>query len=174
MTVPPPSLRPRPRHLATLAVLLAATALALTRLSAWPWPVTRPGEARLRISVRHVSALDPWAVPRAGAPAPRLRHMRPLDPRPATGRRTEATLTVSVDGRPVLVRTYRPSGFRHDGPIYAYEEIAVTPGRHAVRVALRDAAPAPAAERAWSGTLEILADQARLLEHTPDRGWTPD
>jgi hypothetical protein len=165
----------RPRHLAALTVLLGATALALTRLSAWPWPVTAPGEARLRVSLRHVSALEAPAAGDSGAPVSRLRHMRPLDPsRPTTGRRAEATLTVSVDGRPVLRRTYRPSGFRHDGPIYAYEELAVTPGRHQVAVSLRDATAAPAVERRWSGLLEIPPDHARLLEHTPDRGWTSE
>lgn len=169
------SLRPRPRHLVAVALLLAATALVLTSFSAWPWQATSAGEARLRISVKHVSALEPSAAGPAAEPAPRLRHMRPLDPnRPVTGRRVEATLTVRVDGRAVLVRTYRPSGFRHDGPIYGYEEIAVGPGRHQVAVTLRDGGPAPSAERAWSGMLEIPAEHVRLLEHTPDRGWTPD
>lgn len=103
----------------------------------------------------------------------RLRHMRPVEGASGrTGRRAETRLTVSIDGRSVLTRTYEPTGIRRDGPIYGYEEIPVTPGRHRVAVGFTELGPG---DRRWSTerTVEFSPGHAPLLEYTPGRGWLP-
>ena len=143
MSVPAivPSRRPPAGRVAGFAALLVGVSWALAVFSAWPWHAFPPGAAVLRISFNHVSAfaaagtaaLSPEDI--AKLPA----HMRPADAsRPSTGRRRPVRLTVSVDGAPALVREYLPGGWRHDGPLYGYEELRVTPGRHTVSMRLAD------------------------------------
>ena len=123
MTAIVPDRRPRPARIAGFLALLTTVSWVLGTFAAWPWAATLPGEARLRISLRYVSGFEKTAGPDEQA-GTRLRHMRPVEGVTAsTGRRAEARLTVSIDGRPVLSRTYQPTGLRRDGPIYGYEEI---------------------------------------------------
>ena len=68
------------------------------------------------------------------------RHMRPPGGvQASTGRRADTRLRIVLDGRRVLERTYRPGGLRHDGPTFAYEELAVPLGRHRLEARLTDA-----------------------------------
>ena len=167
-----PDRRPKPARIAGFLALLTAVSWALGTLAAWPWAATPAGEARLRISLRYVSGFAEAARPEEEA-AGRLRHMRPVEGMSGrTGRRAQARLTVSVDGRPVLTRSYQPTGLRGDGPVYGYEEIALTPGRHRVAVTLADLGPA---HRQWSAerTVEVSPGHAPLLEYASGRGWLP-
>jgi ferredoxin/coenzyme F420-reducing hydrogenase delta subunit len=170
MTPIVPDRRPTTARITGFLALLTAISWALGTFAAWPWSATSPDEARLRISLRHVSDFT-------GAPRPDLdvetrpRHMRPIDGmRPMTGPRADARLTVSIGGRPVLARTYRPTGLRRDGPVYAYEEITVTPGRHRVAVTLAEVG---ATDRRWSieYQVEFRPGSAPLVEYEPGRGW---
>ncbi|MEK6692766.1 MAG: hydrogenase iron-sulfur subunit, partial [Nitrospirota bacterium] len=43
-----------------------------------------------------------------------------------------------LDNRNILSRTYYPTGFKKDGPTFAYEEIPVSPGIHEIRVRIKD------------------------------------
>jgi hypothetical protein len=167
-----PSRRPRPARIAGFAALLVAVSWSLGTFSAWPWTATAPGEAVLRVSLRHVTGFSgavQLSTPEEIAKLPP--HMRPKDATlPATGRRADATLTVAIDGTRALERLYRPTGLRHDGPIYAYEEVAMTLGRHAVTVRLADSGPGA---REWSLTREIefKTGSAPLLEYSMGPGW---
>lgn len=166
------SRRPRPARIVGFAALLAAVSWSLGTFSAWPWAATAPDEAVLRISLRHVTAFTGAAPLRTAEEIAALPpHMRPKDATlPATGRRADATLTVAIDGARVLARVYRPTGWRHDGPIYAYEELPVAPGRHAVTVTLAEAGPGARAW-SWSRAMEVRAGSAPLLEYSAGSGW---
>jgi hypothetical protein len=167
-----PDRRPKAARIAGFLALLTAVSWALGTLAAWPWAATPAGEARLRISLRYVSGFEEAARPDEQTGG-RLRHMRPVEGTSGrTARRARARLTVSIHGRPVLTRTYQPTGLRRDGPIYGYEEIAVTAGRHRVAVTLTDLGQT---ERRWSieREVEFPPGHAPLLEYAPGRGWLP-
>jgi len=169
-----PSRRPGPARVVGFVALLVAVSWALGAFAAWPWKATEPGAARLRISLRQVTGFS--AAGRARSPEELANlppHMRPTDPTaPATGRRAAARLTVTVDGRPALSRTYQPTGLRHNGPVYAYEEIVVTPGRHLVSLTLADTGSG----REWPLTREIAfaPGRAPLVEFATGVGWQPE
>ncbi len=166
-----PSRRPGPARIVGFAALLIAVSWSLGTFSAWPWTATAPDEAVLRISLRHVTEFSGAApLPTAEEIAKLPPHMRPKDAsRPATGRRADATLTVAIDGSRVLERRHRPTGLRHDGPIYGYEELRVAPGRHAVTVVLAEDGTGARAW-SWSGEIGFTAGGAPLLEYA-DAGW---
>jgi len=149
MSVAVPGRRPSPARMAGFAALLAAVTWGLAAFSAWPWAATPPDAAALRLSLRHVSAFTTAArAPTAEELARLPAHMRPrAGARGGTGRRADAVLTVVVDGRTALARRYRPTGLRHDGPVHAFEEVSLAPGRHAVEVTLADAVADDGARR---------------------------
>ena len=45
---------------------------------------------------------------------------------------------VYLDNKNILAKTYYPTGLREDGSTFAYEEIAITPGVHDIKVKMRD------------------------------------
>jgi len=169
-----PSRRPGPLRVAGFVVLLVGVSWALGAFAAWPWAATGPGDARLRISLRHVTGFSAGArLLSAEEIAALPAHMRPRDAGvPTTGRRADAVLTVTIDGRAALARTYRPTGLRRDGPVYGYEELDVAPGRHVVSVTLAEAGGG----RAWplDRTIEFRPGRAPLVEFAPGVGWRPE
>ncbi len=169
-----PDRRPGPARLAALTVVLLVVSWGLAAVSAWPWVATPRGAALLRVSLRAVTALTaPATPPREVTNLPV--HMRPpAGATPTTGRRSDAVVTVAIDGVTVLVRTYRPTGLRRDGPVYAYEEIRVPPGRHVVQATLA-AAGAAAGARTWSAlsAKTVGPEEAPLLEFR-DGAWRWD
>ena len=166
-----PSRRPGLLRVAGFVALLVAVSWGLGAFSAWPWTVNAPGSVRLRISLRHVTGFTAGVRARSAEEIARLpAHMRPKDASvPTTGRRADAVLTVTLDGRPALTRTYRPTGVRRDGPVYAYEELEVAPGRHVVGVTLADAGTG----QAWPLTrdMELAPGRAPLVEFVAGGGW---
>lgn len=168
-----PGHRPRPHQVAGFALLLTAVSWALGAFAAWPWTASDPGAAMVRVSVKHVTRLTRAAGALSPEELAKLPvHMRPPDAtRAATGRRTDATLTVQVDGRTVLTRTYRPTGLRHDGPTYGYEEIPLPPGRHRLTVRLADTGGAAGEDRSLTREIELAPGQAPLVEHVAGAGW---
>ena len=121
-------------------LLLAGVALGLATFSAFPWAATLPGAAVLKVAFKHVAAFEEERDGPSPAAIEKLpRHMRPQSAeRARTGRRRDTLLVLTVDGRSVLRKTYRPGGLRHDGPTFAYEELAVPLGRHRLEVVLAD------------------------------------
>ncbi len=170
------SRRPGLFRIAGFAVLLTAVSWMLGILSAWPWAATSPDTAVLRVSFRHVSAFAEAGRRLSEEELARMPpHMRPRDPsRPATGRRRDATLTVAVDGRPVLTRVYRPTGLRHDGPTYGLEEVVIAPGPRLVAVTLSDGQGATQGPWSLSTTIDVRQGQAPLIEYVAGRGWSAE
>lgn len=169
------SRRPGPGRIAGFAILLAAVSWSLGAFAAWPWTASAPDAAVLRVSMRHVSAFASPGTRLSDAEIAKLPpHMRPRDPaRPVTGRRADVTLAIGVDGAPLFTQTYRPTGFRGDGPVYAYEELSVAPGRHAVRVTVTDqGAGGPARERVFARDIDFAPGQAPLVEFAGE-AWHP-
>jgi hypothetical protein len=84
--------------------------------------------------------------------------------------RRDTTVRVTLDGRRILEKTYRSSGFGSDGPTFVYEELALVPGRHrleatlseAIGSARSDAPPSP--ERRLVAEVEVSPGQVLLLE----------
>jgi hypothetical protein len=89
----------------------------------------------------------------------------------------DTLLRVDVDGHTLLARRYAPGGLRGDGPTFAYEELAVRPGRHLIEVTVADATAEPAkppAGRQWhlKEEVDLAHGHSPLIELTEDRGLT--
>ena len=169
--------RPRPGRLAGFALLLGAVSWGLGALAAYPWAASDPGAAMIRVAFKHVAAFEHAGPARSAEEIAKLpRHMRPTSPeRAQTGRRVDTVLRVELDGRVLLERRYSPGGLRGDGPTFAYEELAVRPGRYRLGVTLADGAAggaAGAAPRRWQLDEEVVIGpgQALLVEFSEDTG----
>jgi hypothetical protein len=167
--------RPRPGRLAGFALLLGAVSWSLGAFAAYPWPASDPGAAMIRVAFKHVAAFEHAGAARSAAELEKLpRHMRPTSPeRVQTGRRVATVLRVELDGRVLLERRYSPGGLRGDGPTFAYEELAVRPGRYRLGVTLADeTAAGGAAPRRWQLDEEVVIarGQALLVEFSEDTG----
>lgn len=169
--------RPRVGRLVGFALLLAAVSFGLGAFAAAPWPASAPDAAMLRVAFKHVAAFEHSGTVRSKEEIEKLpRHMRPASPeRAQTGRRVHTLLRVEVDGRTLLERRYAPGGLRGDGPTFAYEELPIRPGRHALEVVLADEAPAGVSTpRQWRlrEEVEIGKGQAPLVEFSEEAGLT--
>jgi hypothetical protein len=165
---------PRPHQMAVFIVVLSVVSWGLGAFAAWPWSPGGPRTAYVRVSVKHVT--PPLAVAQvlsADELAKLPPHMRPQGGAPTSaGRRADAVLTLELDGRPVLTRTLRPTGLHRDGPIHAYEEIRVAPGRHRVTVRLASAqGSGPTETRALGRDVDVSPGQVLLFEHVAGTGW---
>jgi hypothetical protein len=168
--------RPRPGRLVGFALLLGAVSWGLGAFAAYPWAASEPGMATIRVAFKHVAAFERAGPVRSPEEIEKLpRHMRPTSPERAhTGRRVDTVLHVELDGRARLERRYSPGGLRRDGPTFAYEELAVRPGRHRLRVTLADATGelSGTTPRRWQleEDLAIAGGQALLVEFSEDTG----
>jgi hypothetical protein len=167
--------RPRPGRLVGFALLLGAVSWGLGAFAAYPWAGSDPGAAMIRVAFKHVAAFERAGPVRSQEEIEKLpRHMRPTSPeRAQTGRRVDTVLRVELDGRVLLERRYSPGGLRRDGPTFAYEELAVRPGRYRLGVTLADGpadSAAGAAPRRWQLDEEvtIAPGQTLLVEFSED------
>lgn len=166
--------RPGAGRLAGFVVLLALVSWGLGAFSAWPWVAAPPHTASLRIAFRHVAAFAAAGEVKSAEEIEKLpRHMRPLSAeRARTGRRVDTVLTVELDGRRLLRKTYPAGGLRADGPSFAYEELPVPPGRHVLELELAEVggAPSAGAPRRWHAReeLDIRPGQSPLIEFSED------
>lgn len=170
--------RPRLGRLVGFALLLSAVSWGLGAFAAYPWAASDPGAAMIRVSFKHVAAFEHEGPVRSKEEIEKLpRHMRPTSPeRSRTGKRVDTVLRVELDGRVLLERRYSPGGLRHDGPTFAYEELAVRPGRYRLRVTLADETgerTAAAPPRRWQLDEEVVIarGQALLIELLEDKGF---
>jgi hypothetical protein len=171
--------RPGARRLAGFALLLGLVAAGLGAFSAFPWAASPSGAAVLRIAFEHVAA---FAEEGGGVVSPAEleklpRHMRPQSlERGRTGRRRDTVLRMTLDGRRFLERRYRPTGLRHDGPTFGYEELPVPAGRHRLEVTLgeEDDERGSHEPRRWrlERDVEVRPGQAPLLEFSEEAGLT--
>jgi hypothetical protein len=173
-----PPARPSPLRLAGFGILLTGVCLALTVFSAFPWIASPPGLAVVRVAFRHVTAFEegPGGQLSREELEKLPKHMRPLSgERARTGARRDTLVRVMLGEQVLLARTYRPSGFRHDGPTFGYEEIAVPAGRHRIDARLADAGGEEGAPTGrWHVTreLDIRPGQAVLVELSEQTGLT--
>lgn len=164
--------RPGPGRLAGFVGLFLAVASGLATFSAFPWAATPPGAAVLKVAFKHVSGLAETGVVLSREELEKLpRHMRPAGGQQGVSRsRRDTTVRVALDGRPILEKTYRPSGFGGDGPTFVYEELPLAPGLHRFEATLaethgsaRGDTTSPPAQRLVAD-VEISPGQVLLLE----------
>lgn len=149
-----PERRRSPARLVGFGLLLAGVAVGLAAFSAAPWRAYPPDAALLQVAFKHVAAFSEagGGVVSEAELARLPRHMRPQSgQRVRTGTRRDTRVRITLDGRVLLDRVYRPSGVRHDGPTYAYQELPLPLGRHRLVVTVRDAV---------RGTDESVVDDA--------------
>jgi hypothetical protein len=174
--------RPTLARLVMFTALLTGVAWGLGAFSAYPWAASPPDAALLRVAFKHVAPFAQAAGTLSREDWEKLpRHMRPPSlERARTRTRQDTVLRVAVDGRPVLEQTYRPSGLRHDGPTFGYEELPLSLGRHRLEVSLADTGEADVREDAadrpgrWSlrQEVEVRPGRAFLVELSGDTGLT--
>jgi hypothetical protein len=133
--------RPGPYRLVGFVLLFLAVATGLAVFSAYPWAATPPGTALLKVAFKYVAAPAGAGVTLSREELEKLpRHMRPQGGQSSTsGTRRDTTVRVTLDGRLLLQKTYRPGGLRHDGPTFVYEELTVPLGTHFLDATLVEA-----------------------------------
>jgi hypothetical protein len=154
-------------------LLLLTVASGLAAFSAFPWTASPPGVALLKVAVKHVASPVEAGATLSREELEKLpRHMRPASGQGETrGGRRDTTVRVTLDGRPVLDQTYRPSGFRGDGPTFVYEEVELRPGRYRLEASLAESggptqrtdAPPPLARR-FEADVDVAPGRILLLE----------
>lgn len=168
------SRRPTAGRVAGCVALLALVSWALGAFAAFPLPLSGQDAALLKIAFKHVAAFERQEPGRSPEEIEKLpRHMRPQNPeRSRTGKRLDTLLSVELDGRRLVEKAYRPGGLRHDGPTFAYEELAVPPGRHRLEVALADGSREGESRRLWrlEEEIEIRPRQVLLVEFSDGTG----
>jgi hypothetical protein len=165
--------RPGAGRLGGFVLLLLTVSAGLAVFSAFPWVATPPGVALLKVALKHVATANDPGVTLSHEELEKLpRHMRPQGGvTGAGGPRRDTTVRVTLDGRAVLERTYRPTGLRGDGPTFVYEEVALRPGRYHLEAFLTEAggpgtrrdAPSPL-ERRFEADVDVTPGRVLLLE----------
>ena len=181
--------RPGPGRLVGFVLLFLAVATGLAAFSAYPWAASPPGAALVKVALKHVAAPAGTETALSREELEKLpRHMRPPSGQSGTsGTRRDTKVRVAIDGQPLLEKTYRPSGLRHDGPTFVYEELTLSPGTHVLDATLLEAGAATtepeAPQHGRRITVEVkvesgqvflleLSDQRELVLRQGARSWT--
>jgi len=161
-------------------ILLVVVSWALGAFAAFSLVLSPPDKAMLKVAFRHVAAFQRGARALSQEELEKLpRHMRPQSPeRSRTGTRVDIVLHVELDGHPLLDKTYRPNGLRHDGPTFVYEEVIAPTGHHRLKATLIEEGgmieEARRRRRSWplSEEVNIRSRQVLLIEFSEEAGLT--
>ena len=164
--------RPTAVRLVGFGLLFGLFAWGLATFSAFPWLASAPDAALLKVTFQHVAAVEQAGRTLSAEELAKLpRHMRPQGGvQAATGRRASTRLALSLDGRALLARRYRPGGFREDGPTFAYEELAMPLGAHRLQATLQDGDEATGRRWQLDQAVVIRPGQVLRLELAEDAG----
>src|SRR3989338_5693035 len=106
----------------------------------------------------------------------KLKHMRKTNSpfskiRKEGGRgRLPVYVEVELDNKNILAKTYYPTGLKNDGPTFAYEEIAVSPGVHDIRVRMRDSKDEGQFDYIYQDKIELKAGKITVIDFDEEKG----
>lgn len=72
-------------------------------------------------------------------------------------------VSLSIDGNPVLDRSYAPTGLKKDMSSYVYDEFIITPGRHKLNATLNDSGRKDAPDYVFEETVDVKPAQVKLI-----------
>jgi len=106
----------------------------------------------------------------------KLKHMRKTNSafakiRKEGGRgRLPVYVEVELDNKNVLSKAYYPTGLKNDGPTFAYEEIAISPGVHDIRVRMRDSKEEGHFDYIYQDKIEFKAGKITVIDFDEEKG----
>ena len=106
----------------------------------------------------------------------KLKHMRKTNSpfskiRKEGGRgRLPVYVEVELDNNNILSKTYYPTGLKNDGPTFAYEEIAISPGAHDIRVRMRDSKEEGHFDYVYQDKIEFKAGKITVIDFDEEKG----
>ncbi len=100
----------------------------------------------------------------------KLEHMRAVSS--IAVERSPVELELYVDGKEKLRKVYSPRGLRKDASVYVYEELLLTPGRHSLKLILRETAH-PDRVRKIELVRELNPASSLVISYKEDRGFFP-
>ncbi|NUM88672.1 MAG: hydrogenase iron-sulfur subunit, partial [Bdellovibrionales bacterium] len=151
------------RGFAALAAGFAvALALAFLGMGRWSQPAE---QGILRLNWRLVGQVEKHCKP---ADTHALAHMRA--PEQCTYTMLPYQLEARLDGQPLVSEAVRPSGFRHDRPLYVAKDLRLAPGSHRLEVSFLPENPAATTKRLrFSGNVQVSAGRISLVHLTNDQ-----
>lgn len=111
--------------------------LLIALFSAFPYRYDTDALSMLRVSFRHPGQIVEGCRELTPEEKERLpKHMRA--DKICSRERSPVRLVVTLSGKTLLDRSYRPGGFKHDWPSVAFEELKVDPGTYHLVAELYD------------------------------------
>ena len=99
-----------------------------------------------------------------------LMHMRrtnsPFSKMRMVGKRERLPIYVELelDNRNILSKTYYPAGLRKDIPTFVYEEIPVSPGRHYIKIKMRDSKDTNQFDYFIEKEIEVMPERTFVMD----------
>ena len=151
-------------------VLYAGFAFAIMIFSGHP-PYARvdPHHAVIKLSFSHAGAH------RAPCRTLSAEELAALAPNMRSGvdcprERVPVTVELEIDGERVYRAVLSPSGLANDGPSSVYERFEVPPGRHHVRVRLRDTPREHGFDHEGATEVRLVSRQSFVIDFRPELG----
>lgn len=106
----------------------------------------------------------------------KLKHMRKTNSpflkirQEGTRGRLPVYVEVDMDDKNVLTKTYYPTGLKNDGPTFAYEELAISPGMHNIRVRMRDSTKEGHFDYTYEDKIDLKAEKIVIIDFEEETG----